>query len=241
MRQKRGTTLVELIVSAALLGIFCVAAIALVRPCAQIFLEIQNLARAQMIADTVVEKLRGELLHAQGALRFADVGADGTAVFDRSADRTQGDAVEFLTPSGYFVLLDAGALPPMRLDAPTDGAEQEESPARPAGTLHLRYYRPTADGSSPRGYSYRRGGDYTAYDCTQAYADRFYMGNEVSLHFAVQGMQQTDNADAAPPRVTSLHLTVAIRRAGTVLYTREAILDLVDAPTLRWDAVGTAD
>ena len=100
LRERRGTTLVELVVSMLLLSIFLLAATSLIRPCAEIFLRMQNLSRAQMISDTVVDYLQGELLHAQGTLRLCDTGYDydedsADKVFAAAADGSRGKAVEF--------------------------------------------------------------------------------------------------------------------------------------------------
>ena len=51
VRNKNGTTLVELIVCMVLLSLFTLAAVTLIRPSAQAYMEIQQQTRAQNLAD----------------------------------------------------------------------------------------------------------------------------------------------------------------------------------------------
>ncbi len=258
LRSRRGATLVELTVCLALLGLFSVAAVALVRPFAEQFTRLQRLSRAQMIADTIVEELRADLLYAEGTLRLADAAADGgdpAGVFGPSGSQqaegygqgTTGSAVECMTSGNFYLLLDAGAVPEtvvLREYEQPDGTLAQERitwPARSAGTLHKRYYS-AASAAENAGqaytYTYRQSGEggpyYTAYGYADAYADAFYMGDAVALQFTVQGFE-TDAQGRV--RVTSLAAEVSVRRAdsGQLLYTRRAVLDLPNRPVLLQD------
>ena len=65
LQNKRGTTLVELIVCMVLLSILTLAAVTLIRPSAQAYRDIQLQTRAQNLADALIETIRGEVLGRQ--------------------------------------------------------------------------------------------------------------------------------------------------------------------------------
>ena len=167
LRERRGTTLVELVVCMLLLSIFLLAATSLIRPSAEIFLRMQNLSRAQMISDTVVDYLQGELLHAQGTLRLCDTGYDedrADRVFAAAAaDGSRGKAVEFQVSTNVdreendvgrgdrataYKLIDGGFVPQTAGTRAAPGgvpAPVFEDPL-PAGMLHERFYMPGKNG-----------------------------------------------------------------------------------------------
>lgn len=256
LRGRQGTTMVELVVCMLLVAVFALAATSLIQPCAQIFLRMQALSRAQMISDTVVDYLRGELLHAQGTLRLCEAGAGDPdespglfdAVFLPAADASgsTGTAVEFQVTTNVdrdendvgrgdraaaYKLIDAGAVPvtvSTRTGAPPVFAQR-----LPAGVLHERYFMPVTGG----GYLYRSGGDYCAYAGTDAFPTGFYMGMAVRLRFSVYSWMEREPAD--PVRVTAMDVRVDVYadektagEGGAPLYSRRAILDLADAPVL---------
>lgn len=74
LRDQHGLTLVELVVCMVLLAIFTVSTIALIQPCAEMFLQIQNLSRSQIIADNILDQLRGELMYAEDYIRITNAG-----------------------------------------------------------------------------------------------------------------------------------------------------------------------
>lgn len=59
-RSKRGTTLVELIVALTLTVLFAVICIALINPIERIYQRTEKTARAQLLADTIVDSIRKE-------------------------------------------------------------------------------------------------------------------------------------------------------------------------------------
>lgn len=59
LNNKKGTTLVELMVCLVLLALFGTAAVTLVKPCAEAYIEVQQLTRAQNLADALTETIRG--------------------------------------------------------------------------------------------------------------------------------------------------------------------------------------
>ena len=72
LKNQNGTTLVELIVCMVLLAIFTLAAVTLIQPSAQAYMDIQQQTRAQNLADALIETIRGEVLEANGYIRFTD-------------------------------------------------------------------------------------------------------------------------------------------------------------------------
>lgn len=68
LNNKKGTTLVELMVCLVLLALFGTAAVTLVKPCAEAYIEVQQLTRAQNLADALTETIRGELADADGTI-----------------------------------------------------------------------------------------------------------------------------------------------------------------------------
>ena len=60
LKNQNGTTLVELIVCMVLLSLFTLAAVTLIQPSAQAYMDIQQ--RAQNLADALIETIRGEVL-----------------------------------------------------------------------------------------------------------------------------------------------------------------------------------
>lgn len=239
LHERRGTTLVELIVCMGLLGIFCVALIALIHPCAEMFTRVQSLSRAQMVGDTVIDTLRGEVLHAQGTIRFTDsdpTNPDTVFGYNAVEKSSAGNAVEFLK-DGYYEVIDAGAVP-------TEYYRKQDAPIvinGSTGTLHQRYYTKLSDSDTATYngsyYLYKKGAAYAGYAYTNTFADGFYMGNTVRLLFELQGWYDDETIGRA--RATSIKVTVTVLRPGTtaaeepvVLSTQQAILDLMDEPVL---------
>ena len=68
-----------------LLSLFTRAAVTLIRPSAQAYREIQQQTRAQNLADALIETIRGEVMHANGYIRFTNGATDEAnlnSVFD---------------------------------------------------------------------------------------------------------------------------------------------------------------
>ena len=220
---RRGTTLVELVVCMALLSLFSLAAVALIRPCAGTFTRMQRLNRAQMMGDTVAEFLRGELLHAQGELRFVG----GTA-------REGSPGVCFQLAAGldkpiYYEEVTAGAITDLTV-------QKKNAPARtvtaPAGRLHTVFYTiPTGAGAAAGPPACTDTPGPTAYACTDVYPEKFYMDLAVQLTFRAIAVERGTR------RVTALEVRIDVGRPAqdgaapeTVYHTQRAVLDLADRP-----------
>lgn len=219
LKNRRGTTLVELIVCAALLGIFCLAVVSLMKPLANVFTRTQQLNHAQSIADSVSEDLRALVLHARGPVRLArsdepradpaDTPGDWRQVFTTKGGTDPANAIEFMDEKGYAVVIDAGSVPETtKQDALT-------------GTPHVRYFEPTSAGARLQ-YAFDEG-QCAAY--ADLHGDKFYMGSTVRLKFeGIPGAGGTGHYQA-------LDLTVEIcDEGGQVIYTKNAVLDLAEHP-----------
>lgn len=113
LKNKRGTTLVELVVCMVLLSLFTLAAVTLIQPSAQAYMQVQQQTRAQNLADALIETIRGELLNANGYIRFADGATDSNLdkVFDPKTGVSSGTALEFNVTSNYIELIDKDKVP----------------------------------------------------------------------------------------------------------------------------------
>lgn len=89
LNNKKGTTLVELMVCLVLLALFGTAAVTLVKPCAEAYIEVQQLTRAQNLADALTETIRGELADADGTISIVNAATESDA---DSADADSADA-----------------------------------------------------------------------------------------------------------------------------------------------------
>ena len=102
--RNQGFTLVELVVSMALTAILATAVAALMFPVVSIFMNMQKLSRAQLVADTVTETLRKEC----AAAYVTDVGDVRVVNIPEPLDATVGDTdlVTLLSRSNETLLAD---------------------------------------------------------------------------------------------------------------------------------------
>ena len=130
LNNKKGTTLVELMVCLVLLALFGTAAVTLVKPCAEAYIEVQQLTRAQNLADALTETIRGELADADGTISIVNAATESDAdsannIFIEDARLTEGTALRFTVESSYTEILDAGYVP--KLTATTLNADNTTS------------------------------------------------------------------------------------------------------------------
>ena len=117
LQNKRGTTLVELIVCMVLLSILTLAAVTLIRPSAQAYRDIQLQTRAQNLADALIETIRGEVLDANGYIRFTNGATDSAnldSVFDAQTSYSDGTALEFSVYPNHVELIDKDLVPALK-------------------------------------------------------------------------------------------------------------------------------
>ena len=125
LNNKKGTTLVELMVCLVLLALFGVAAVTLVKPSAEAYISVQQLTRAQNLADALTETIRGELANADGTLAILPASEDDATadtVLQAATRATEGTALRFTVTTDYFEVLDAGYVP--KLEATVKNADK---------------------------------------------------------------------------------------------------------------------
>jgi len=250
LNNKKGTTLVELMVCLVLLALFGVAAVTLAKPSAEAYISVQQLTRAQNLADALTETIRGELANADGTLAIVDAATDYSTrntVFAKDQRLTQGTALRFTATSNYVEVLDAGYVPRLYSSkSQTDNKKKDvyippaqsgasDSAVYPElqGYLHMRFYEFNTDGTVKYERTSEGGSDKLdcAYAYTTAYPNGDYMGLVISkLKFYARGWEK----DAATGKVhltsLTLQLTVADPATNTDIYTQTAVIPLPGSP-----------
>ena len=231
LQNSKGTTLVELMVSITLLAILSLAATTLIAPCVKAYVTVQQQTRAQTLADALVENLRLELETAAGELSFVNADAADTGkvyqslVTKDTLRPAQGSALQYSVYPSHIALLDAGAVPELKMKQPdgTDKAVLDNNKAKArTGYLHKRYYSTAQTAQDTK--------NGFVYGFTDIYAKGAYMDMKVgSLQFYARGWQT--GADGKP-HLTSLTvvLTIVSEKDQTVLCTQKAIIPLPGKP-----------
>lgn len=179
VKNKKGTTLVETMVTLFLISIMMAMAAGALSSATKIFVRIQKTQYAQSILDTTMTELRTITKDATGYVKLYGItstmmdnygGAGGTVTYGR--------AIEFMTPEGYVELVSA------------DGCKQTEihigdkvtgtSETIPKGQLITRYY---FRNSSTGQYAFTQNGKRVARAVANVFADGFYMGNYVEVKY----------------------------------------------------------
>lgn len=231
LKNKRGTTLVELVVCMVLLSLFTLAAVTLIQPSAQAYMQVQQQTRAQNQADALIETIRGELLNANGYIRFADGATDITnldTVFEGKTGVSNGTALEFNVNSNYIELIDKDKVPAL---TKADGTQLLSLDAANEldGYLHMRFYQQeevkSAKSNPP---------SYVPYAYTTAYPKDAYMGMFISdLQFYARSYTKAEGEKYAHVTALTVVLTVAQKDAqgkAVPLCTQKAIVPLPGAP-----------
>lgn len=230
LKNKRGTTLVELVVCMVLLSLFTLAAVTLIQPSAQAYMQVQQQTRAQNLADALIETIRGELLNANGYIRFADgaTGNDFDTVFDKKSGVSSGTALEFSVYPNHIELIDKDKVPAL---TKADGTPllSQETANELDGYLHMRFYQQeevkSAKSNPP---------SYVPYAYTTAYPKDAYMGMFISdLQFYARSYTKAEGEKYAHVTALTVVLTVAQKDAqgnAVPLCTQKAIVPLPGAP-----------
>ena len=230
LKNKKGTTLVELVVCMVLLSLFTLAAVTLIQPSAQAYMQVQQQTRAQNLADALIETIRGELLNANGYIRFADGATDNNfdTVFDKKSGVSSGTALEFSVYPNHIELIDKDKVPAL---TKADGTQllSQETANELDGYLHMRFYLQeevkSAKSNPP---------SYVPYAYTTAYPKDAYMGMFISdLQFYARSYTKAEGEKYAHVTALTVVLTVAQKDAqgnAVPLCTQKAIVPLPGAP-----------
>lgn len=179
-RNKKGTTLVELMVSLMLLSILMAMVVGVVSPAAKTFARMQRVQFAQLILDNLEDEIKSRLLDATGILKI--YGEENTGIVgETGADK--GTVLEYQNTNSYVVLMSADGCVNTTLvtGGQTSGTEKADS-----GRLLLRYYwqEEIASEHSPYKYYYTDGVTPVARAVQQVFTNGFYMGNYLKIYFA---------------------------------------------------------
>ena len=238
LKNKRGTTLVELVVCMVLLSLFTLAAVTLIQPSAQAYMQVQQQTRAQNLADALIETIRGELLNANGYIRFADGATDSDLdkVFKEKTGVSNGTALEFSVYPNHIELIDKDKVPAL---TKADGMPllSQETANELDGYLHMRFYLQEQNTYKPQHKVTLENGTnlaYVAYAYTTAYPKDAYMGMVISdLQFYARSYTKAEGEKYAHVTALTVVLTVAQKDAqgnAVPLCTQKAIVPLPGAP-----------
>ena len=107
---KRALTLVELVVTMALLSIFAAACTMLIYPVMKIYKHVNDLSRAQLLADTLVDSIRSEcsgaFIQGEGDVWITNV--DGSSILTQSDPSGTGacHVIVIIQNKNYFETID---------------------------------------------------------------------------------------------------------------------------------------
>ena len=220
LRDRGGMTLVELLVAASLLCVVITMFAAALRPAAETTRRIEDLNNAQIIADDLLETLRGEIENAQTYIKCY---SSGSHIAGDSGAATGGSSIEFKNSDGFAVLLSAEGCADTAIVRTTAAAGTTTAKAIAPGYLIERWYRLSTDNT----YTFSENGTPTARALTAVYDPKgFYMGFTVKLDFSV---------DYTPQAAKSVTATVTIYRGGTrtsanKMYSDSLVIDLRYSP-----------
>lgn len=220
LRDRGGMTLVELLVAASLLCVVITMFAAALRPAAETTRRIEDLNNAQIIADDLLETLRGEIENAQTYIKCY---RSGSKIAGDSGAAANGSSIEFKNSDGFAVLLSAEGCADTAIVRTTTAAGTTTAKAIAPGYLIERWYRLSTDNT----YTFSENGTPTARALTAVYDPKgFYMGFTVKLDFSV------DYTEQAAKSVTA---TVTVYRGGTQksankMYSDSLVIDLRYSP-----------
>lgn len=175
LKQRKGTTLAETMVTLLLISIMMAMAAASLSSASRIYARMQQMQYAQAVLDIVMTELRTITKEARGYVKLYE-----NAEIGESSGAASGTALEFLNGEGYVVLVS------------TDGCEATdiyiadrktgEAKAMEAGQLLTRYYfRNSTDDT----YAYTIDDRPTARAVAAAFGTGFYMGNYLGIEYSL--------------------------------------------------------
>lgn len=215
LRDRGGMTLVELLVAASLLCVVITMFAAALRPAAETTRRIEDLNNAQIIADDLLETLRGEIENAQTYIKCYP---SGSSIAGDSGAAANGSSIEFKNSDGFAVLLSAEGCADTAIVRTTAAAGTTTAKAIAPGYLIERWYRLSTDNT----YIFSENDTPTARALTAVYDPKgFYMGFTVKLDFSV------DYTEQAAKSVTA---TVTVYRGANKMYSDSLVIDLRYSP-----------
>ena len=199
LRERSGTTLVEMLVTLLLIGIMLSMATATLSSAAKVFLRVQRTQYAQSILDTVMTQMRTIAADASGYVKIYE---NGQNIADNTGN-TSGNAIEFMNSDSFIELVttDADSNEEVKIynsEKKPTGAKEKMNP----GQIYTRYYTTETLNSSEITYIYSADTYLVARAIEAAYGNGFYMGNYVKITYSVpEGKQAGEMIDHVNARV----------------------------------------
>lgn len=179
---KCGTTLVETLVTLALISIMMTMAACSLSSAMRIFIRLQEQQYAQSIVDTVITQLCSITEDASGYVKIYQITQENTKNMQNIVNSTgssSGNAIEFMNREGYVVLVSSEGCEPTDIYIAENKTGQ--AAAIPAGQLLIRYYfRNSTDGT----YVCMQDGIPVVRALTAAFGSGFYMGNYLEVTYS---------------------------------------------------------
>ena len=228
-RSKKGMTLVELIVAMTLTSIFAVLCVMLINPIERTYKSTLKLARAQLLADTLIDSIRKECDDVKhddkAAVWITNMSGDDSALLStttHASNDTSGNTLVIRRNNNFAESIYAGA------EINSDISNVTNNPLTPTGTAHaVQNLMKAGEENLKSGYvhfGYYQGkeddnGFYPieAYDYTNPVMAKTYGDFTVELHFD----QLARKSGEYPAYVVC---TVKIMENGKKIYSRSAVL-----------------
>lgn len=193
LKQRKGTTLAETMVTLLLISIMMAMAAASLSSASRIYARMQQMQYAQAVLDIVMTELRTITKEARGYVKLYE---DDTIA--DAAGKDSGIALEFLNGEGYVVLVSTDGCKTTDIyiaDRKTGEAKEIET-----GQLLTRYYfRNSTDDT----YAYTIDERPTARAVAAAFGTGFYMGNYLGIEYSFpEGTANGDTLDSIVATVT---------------------------------------
>lgn len=165
LKDRRGTTLVELVVAMGLFSILLLLVSGALHPAAAVTQRMHTLESAQLLLDQVLEEIRMEVERSCGYVKLYEDGADPV---EQEGSLEWGNAVEYLDVDGNVVLLSAEGC-----DEDWLTEMQEDGAQIPPGRLFFLTW--TEEGTKA---------------CREPYGEAYYDGMYLKVEFSPEGEVQ---------------------------------------------------
>lgn len=213
LRERRGMTLIEMVVGAGLLCVVIGIFSASLRPAAEVTRRTQELNSAELIADDLLETIRSEVETAVTSIKCY---TDTDHVLSETGSST-GSVIEFRNERDMYVLLGADGCPETTVTAGNGAGSVSEAIA--SGFLAERYYK-----QETNGYWYADAdGKAVSRGVSMVYPKGFYMGLKAETSFEI------DSGGFVTATVTICREKDGTR---TALFTDSQVIDLRYRPAL---------
>ena len=238
-RSKKALTLVELIVAMTLTALFAASCVMLIAPVMRIYKHANDMSRAQLVADSVVDEIRAEcskaIVSSKGDVWIMDLEGYNGMVMPASAVNPSPDSGNVLIfrrnktycetiASSYAIQgslynestneFEEASIAKIEDDVTSRSIYDMSESDKGAGLVHFGYFLQNTTPEDGEGFSYVYPAEY--YDFTNPFSHTSYLGYTVNLKYH----DLTYNGDH-PEYVLC---DVQVKDNTGVVYTRTAVL-----------------